>query len=493
MEILHSEEMEMILWRLDVLQEEFKKLQKEKDNAVKQEILYKQEIKIVKNELDLLREENAKLHMERDNTVQQLISYKHEIEIVESRLDLLQEEYKKLQKERDNAVEEVKELRGGASYGSYVAFSEFSLLELQQATENFSNTHKIGEGGFGCVYKGFLRNTVVAIKMLHPQSLQGRPEFEKEVAILSKVRHPNLVILIGTCSEKSALIYEYLPNGSLEDRLACQGGTPPLTWQMRTRIIGEICRALLFLHSSNPNPIVHGDLKPANILLDANLVSKISDFGISRPLIETNTNTLLYFTENPRGTLAYIDPEFLSRGELTVKSDVYSFGIIILQLLTGKPPSIVVADVEDVVETDSLHLIIDKSAGEWPFVQVKQLANLGLRCAQLRRRKRPDLQSEWKLVEALTIAASLSVSPSFKSSLDDKGVPSYFMCPIFQEVMKDPHVAADGYTYEAAAIKGWLDSGHNTSPMTNLSLVHGELTPNYALRSAIQEWLVKHP
>ncbi|KAJ4750356.1 U-box domain-containing protein kinase family protein [Rhynchospora pubera] len=334
---------------------------------------------------------------------------------------------------------------------------------------------------------------MVAIKMLHPQSLQGRPEFEQEVTILSKVRHPNLVTLIGTCSEKSALIYEYLPIGSLEDRLACRGGTPPLTWKMRTRIIGDICRALLFLQSNNPNPIVHGDLKPANILLDANLVSKISDFGISRPLIETNTNTLKYYTENPRGTFAYIDPEFLSRGELTVKSDVYSFGVIILQLLTGKSPSIVVADVEDAVKTSSLHLIIDKSAGEWPFVQAKQLANLGLRCAQIRRRKRPDLQSEWKLVEFLTNAASLSVSPSFKTLLDEKIMPSYFMCPIFQEVMADPHVAADGYTHEAAAIKGWLDSGHNTSPMTNLPLLHRELAPNYALCSAIQEWLLKHP
>ncbi|KAJ1687365.1 hypothetical protein LUZ63_018755 [Rhynchospora breviuscula] len=260
---------------------------------------------------------------------------------------------------------------------------------------------------------------------------------------------------------------------------------------MRTRIIGEICRALLFLHSNNPNPIVHGDLKPANILLDANLVSKISDFGISRPLIETNTNTLKYFTENPRGTFAYIDPEFVSRGELTVKSDVYSFGVIILQLLTGKLPSIVVADVEEVVETNSLHLIIDKSAGEWPFVQAKQLANLRLRCAQIRRRKRPDLENEWKLVEFLTNVASLTVSPRFK--LDEKSVPSYFMCPILQEVMKDPHVAADGYTYEAAAINGWLDSGHDTSPMTNLPLLHHELTPNYALRSAVQQWLLKHP
>ena len=107
--------------------------------------------------------------------------HKKEIEMVKSRLYLLQEENKKLQEERDNAIKELKELRNGAGRGSYVVFSEFSLLELQQTTENFSDSHKIGEGGFGCVYKGFLRNTMVAIKMLHPQSLQGRPEFEQEV------------------------------------------------------------------------------------------------------------------------------------------------------------------------------------------------------------------------------------------------------------------------------------------------------------------------
>ncbi|KAJ1700943.1 hypothetical protein LUZ63_000722 [Rhynchospora breviuscula] len=333
---------------------------------------------------------------------------------------------------------------------------------------------------------------MVAIKMLHSESLQGKPEFEQEVAILSKMRHPNLVTLIGTCSENSALIYEYLPNGSLEDRLSCQGSTPPLTWQVRTRIIGEICRALLFLHS-NPNPIVHGDLTLANILLDGNLVSKLSDFGISRLLTETETNTLVYRTKYLRGTFAYMDPEFLRSGEITVKSDVYSFGIIILQLLTGKPPTNIVVDVEDAIDTDSLHLMVDESAGKWPFVQAKQLINLGLRCAQMHRRKRSNLESEWKLVESLMQVASLSVSPGFKSELDEKGIPSYFMCPIFQEVMKDPHIAADGYTYEAEAIKGWLDSDHRTSPMTNLPLPHPELTPNYALRSAIQEWLLKHP
>ncbi|KAJ4807310.1 U-box domain-containing protein kinase family protein [Rhynchospora pubera] len=322
------------------------------------------------------------------------------------------------------------------------------------ATENFSNLHKIGEGSFGCVYKGFLRKTMVAIKMLHPQRLQGRTEFEQEVAIVSKIRHPNLVTLIGVSSEKLALIYEYLPNGSLEDRLACQGGTPPLTWQVRTRIIGEICCALLFLHSNNPNPIVHGDLKPGKILLDANMVSKLTDFG--------NKNTFVYHIEHPRGTFAYVDPEFPT-------------------------------DVEDAIKGDSLHLIIDDSAGKWPFVQAVQLANLGLRCAQIHRRKRANLESEWKLLESLMKAASLSVSPRFKSQLDDKGIPSYFICPIFQEVMKDPHIAADGYTYEAEAIKAWHESGHHTSPMTNLPLPHPELTPNYALRSVIQEWLLKHP
>ncbi|XP_078169825.1 U-box domain-containing protein 70-like isoform X2 [Carex rostrata] len=416
-----------------------------------------------------------------------------ELDLSKSRLDLLQEQNKKLQEERDNAVNEVKELCDGTGPGSYEAFSKFSMLELQQATENFNNSHKIGEGGFGCVYKGFLRNTMVAIKMLHPESLQGKSEFAQEVTILSTMRHPNLVTLIGTCSEQSALVYEYLPNGSLEDRLACQGGTPPLTWQVRTRIIGEICRALLFLHSNNPNPIVHGDLNPANILLDANLVSKLSDFGISRLLIESNTNTLVYRTENPKGTFAYMDPEFLRSGQLTVKSDVYSFGIIVFRLLTGKPPLNIIPDVENAVNDNCLHSIMDKSAGEWPFVQAKQLTNLGLRCTQMHKRKRPDLESEWKLVESLMMAASLSVLPSFKSQLDDKGIPSYFMCPIFQEVMKDPNIAADGYTYEAEAIKGWLDGGHETSPMTNLPLDHLELTPNRALRSAIQEWLQQHP
>jgi serine/threonine protein kinase len=314
------------------------------------------------------------------------------------------------------------------------------------------------------------------------------------------VRHPNLVTLIGACREAFGLVYEFLPNGSLEDRLACTNNTPPLTWQVRTKIICEMCSALIFLHSNKPHPVVHGDLKPGNILLDANFVSKLGDFGICRLLSQSSTTTTttraittkLHRTTTPKGTFAYMDPEFLSTGELTPRSDVYSFGIIILRLLTGRSPKSIAEVVEDAVERGQLHAVLDPTAGDWPFVQANQLAHIGLRCAEMSRRRRPDLVGEvWKVVEPLMKAASLdagrlSFAPS--SSLDDAHAPSYFLCPIFQEVMSDPRIAADGFTYEAEAITGWFDSGRDTSPMTNLKLEHCELTPNRALRSAILEW-----
>jgi serine/threonine protein kinase len=209
---------------------------------------------------------------------------------------------------------------------------------------------------------------------------------------------------------------------------------------VRTRIIYEMCSALTFLHSNKPHPVVHGDLKPANILLDANLVSKLGDFGICRLLIQSNNSantTKLYRTTTPRGTFAYMDPEFMSTGELTPRSDVYSFGIIILQLLTGRPPQKIADVVEDAMEKGDLHSIIDPSAGSWPFVQANQLAHLGLRCAEMSRRRRPDLAREvWVVVEPLMKAASLTARrPTFApaSSPDDEAsTPSYFLCPIFQ-------------------------------------------------------------
>ncbi|WOL08006.1 hypothetical protein Cni_G16757 [Canna indica] len=232
----------------------------------------------------------------------------------------LQSEHAKLHRERDNAVKQAEELREkleemAASILGAECFSEFSYSELEQATSNFDDSLKIGEGGYGSVYKGTLREKTVVIKKLNSQDMQGQKEFHKEMSALSKLRHPNLVNLIGTCSEAWALIYDFLPNGSLEDRLTCNDNTPPLTWQTRIRVAAEICSALNFLHSNDSLSVVHGGLKPTNILLDANFISKLSDFGICR-LAQSNNSTTLYRCTHAMGNFVYMDPEFLASGEI---------------------------------------------------------------------------------------------------------------------------------------------------------------------------------
>ncbi|XP_047315765.1 U-box domain-containing protein 33-like [Impatiens glandulifera] len=414
-----------------------------------------------------------------------------------SAVELLQK-YKKeqdeLQLERDDAIRLTEELRRKQSEETSNAntsqfFSEFFLSEIEEATQNFDPSLKIGEGGYGSIYKGLLRHTQVAIKMLHSHSLQGPGEFQQEVEVLSKLRHPNLVTLIGACPDDLTLVYEYLPNGSLEDRLSCRENTPPLSWQTRIRIASELCSVLIFLHSCNPRGVIHGDLKPSNILLDINYVSKLSDFGICRIISqgEHSENQTWCCRTDPKGTFAYMDPEFISTGELTAKSDVYSFGIILLRLLTGRPALGIKKEIEHALDKGTLRDILDPTAGDWPFVQAKQLAHLAMRCCEMNRRNRPDLAMDvWKVLDPMRVSCGAS---SFRMSEDRCQIPHYFICPIFQEIMQDPHVAADGYTYELEALRGWLDSGHDTSPMTNLKLPQTNLVPNHALRSAIQEWL----
>ncbi|KAK4371925.1 hypothetical protein RND71_007309 [Anisodus tanguticus] len=416
-----------------------------------------------------------------------------------SAVDLLQKyrkERDELQVERDNALKLAEALREKHSDGSSctstsVLFAEFYFHEIEEATWNFNPALKIGEGGYGSIYRGLLRHTQVAIKMLHPHSLQGPSEFQQEVNILSKLRHPNIVTLIGACPEAWTLVYEYLPNGSLEDRLTCKDNTPPLSWQTRIRVAAELCCALIFLHSCTARGVIHGDLKPANILLDANFVSKLSDFGICRVLSEedfSENSTTLCNRTDPKGTFAYMDPEFLETGELTPKSDVYSFGIILLRLLTGRPALGIKNEIQYALDKGNLKNLLDPTAGDWPFVQAKQLAHLAMSCCDKNSRCRPELSSEvWKVLEPMRASCGAS---SFRMGSEDRcDIPSYFICPIFQETMQDPVVAADGFTYEAEALRGWLDSGHETSPMTNLMLSHKNLIPNHALRSAVQEWL----
>ena len=253
---------------------------------------------------------------------------------------------------------------------------------------------------------------------------------------MNKLRHPNLVTLIGYCQEVQALIYEYIPNGSLEDRLSCKDNTPPLSWQIRVSIATELCSALIFLHSCKPFSVLHGDLTPAKVLLDANFVSKLCDFGSRRLLshAQSSNNITLRWKTEPKGTsFAYLDPEFLSTGELTLESDVYSFGITLLQLLTGRPPWGLTKEVQYALDTGKLEDLLDPLAGDWPFEQAKQLAHLALSCSEMYGENRLDLASDvWPVLEPMREDLCGDSSSLQLSSKEHSDPPSYFVCPISQ-------------------------------------------------------------
>ncbi|KAL8458614.1 hypothetical protein ACS0TY_036216 [Phlomoides rotata] len=276
-----------------------------------------------------------------------------------------------------------------------VQYRRYTVEEIQKATNYFSGSDKIGEGGYGPVFLGTLDHTAVAIKVLRPDISQGEKQFQREVEVLSRMRHPNMVILLGACPEYGCLVYEYMDNGSLEDRLYRKNSSAPLSWQTRFRIAAEISTALNFLHRTRPEPLVHRDLKPANILIDRNNVSKISDVGLSRlvPPNVADTITQCCMTA-AAGTFCYIDPEYQQTGMLGTKSDVYSLGIVLLQIITAKPAMGLTHHVESAIENDQFIDILDPTVEDWPIQDTLSYAKLALRCCELRRRDRPDLDTE---------------------------------------------------------------------------------------------------
>ncbi|PWA75234.1 hypothetical protein CTI12_AA243940 [Artemisia annua] len=274
-------------------------------------------------------------------------------------------------------------------------YHRYTIDEIEEATEYFSQSRKIGEGGYGPVYKGRLSNTTVAIKVLRSDAVQGRSQFQKEVEVLSCMQHPNMVVLLGACPEYGCLVYKYMSNGSLEDRLYRRGNTPPLSWQMRFKIASEIATGILFLHQTKPEPIVHRDLKPGNILLDKNFVGKISDVGLARLLPPSVADDMTRFRmTSAAGTMCYIDPEYQQTGMLGVKSDVYSLGIMLLQMVTARPAVGLSHHVEKAIEKGTFSEMLDPSVPDWPQDEALGFAKLALHCAELRRKDRPDLGKE---------------------------------------------------------------------------------------------------
>ncbi|KAL4621956.1 hypothetical protein ACB092_06G264300 [Castanea dentata] len=347
------------------------------------------------------RKEFEKLKNQKDQMMDELRITKEEKTLLKRQNEELQKKRDEFEIERDNALQEAEGLRKKQAEASR-QMPEFLLSEIEEATQVFDESLIIGRGGYGNVYKCLLHQTEVAIKRLKSNGSQGPLEFEMEVRALSQLMHPNLVRLIGCCSEAFVLVYEYVPNGSLEDRLNCKNKSTPLSWQTRIHMVTELCSVLVYLHSRKPHSIVHGDLKPSNILLDANFKIKLSDFGLCRILCHdirsSNDTTLCHFTD-PKGTLYYIDPEFYETGKLTRKSDVYSFGVILLQLLTGQRPSFNMEnDVQVALDSGELSSLLDPLAGDWPIEIAQNLAHLALRCCDRYRKNRPDLSSDVRKV-----------------------------------------------------------------------------------------------
>ncbi|KAI3912732.1 hypothetical protein MKW92_039044 [Papaver armeniacum] len=212
----------------------------------------------------------------------------------------------------------------------------FDLITIETATNNFSHTNKIGEGGYGPVYKGKTsQGQEIAVKRLSKDSRQGNTEFKNEVTLIAKLQHRNLVKLLGCCiqGEEKILIYEYMPNASLDYFIFNQKRSKLLNLDKRLSIVMGIAKGLLYLHQDSSLRIVHRDLKASNILLDWNMNPKISDFGLARLLggeqTEIKTHRLV-------GTYGYMSPEYAVDGHFSVKSDVFSFGVLVLEIISGK-------------------------------------------------------------------------------------------------------------------------------------------------------------
>ncbi|XP_061337743.1 putative serine/threonine-protein kinase [Gastrolobium bilobum] len=205
---------------------------------------------------------------------------------------------------------------------------EFTYAELYAATQGFSLKNFLSEGGFGSVYKGELHGLKIAVKQHVYESHKGEKEFKSEVDALSKAKHKNVVMLLGSCSEGNhrLLVYEYVCNGSLDQHLS-QHSRKPISWQDRVKVANGTAKGLLYLHENN---IIHRDMTPSNILLTHDYEVLLGDFGLARIVAEDSS----YLTDCV-GNLAYFAPEYAEFGKVSCKTDVYSFGLVLLQLISG--------------------------------------------------------------------------------------------------------------------------------------------------------------
>uniref|UniRef100_UPI00398E628B interleukin-1 receptor-associated kinase 4-like n=1 Tax=Pristiophorus japonicus TaxID=55135 RepID=UPI00398E628B len=297
----------------------------------------------------------------------------------------------------------------------------FSYYELMQRTGNFDERpvsaggSKIGEGGFGVVYRGYINNRMVAVKKLsaaHQQNVSSEElklQFIQEIKTLAKCQHENLVELVGFSKdwEHPCLVYAYMPNGSLLDRLHCLDSTAPLSWNTRCSIARGSANGLKYLHENNH---IHRDVKSANILLDGKFVPKISDFGLTRASSHLAQTVL---TENIVGTTAYMAPEAL-RGEITPKSDIFSFGVVLLEIITGLPPvdehrePQLLLDIKEEIDEEEITIehYVDKKMKDWDSLAIQKMYLTAHQCLNEKKNKRPDIKKVYASLQETSSLAS---------------------------------------------------------------------------------------
>ncbi|XP_078175883.1 cold-responsive protein kinase 1-like [Carex rostrata] len=311
----------------------------------------------------------------------------------------------------------------------------FTYNELRKATDGFSYANKIGEGGFGSVYKGKLKDgTILAVKVLSTESRQGVREFLTELTIISDINHENLVRLYGCCVEgiNRILVYPYMENNSLAQTLL--GRNPDnleFNWQTRVKLCLGVARGLSFLHDEIRPPIIHRDIKASNILLDKDLTPKISDFGLAKLLPPNATHV----STRVAGTIGYLAPEYAIRGQVTRKSDIYSFGVLLLEIVSGRCNTNTRLPYEDqfllertwaLYEQGNLEKIVDAFLGDDLDIQeATRFLKVALLCTQDATKLRPSMSTVIKLLTGeKSIASEKITKPAVISDFMDLKVKS---------------------------------------------------------------------
>ncbi|PIN19047.1 Serine/threonine protein kinase [Handroanthus impetiginosus] len=308
----------------------------------------------------------------------------------------------------------------------------FTSSELKKATNNFHENMIIAKGGYGIVYKGVLQNNkIVAIKKSREVDPSQIEQFINELIILTQVRHRNIVCLLGCCLETQVplLVYEFIGNGTLYENIHNKDKSRFLSWEKRLKIAAETAGVLSYLHSAASTPIIHRDIKSANILLDAVFTAKVSDFGASR-LVPTDQAQLSTMVQ---GTLGYLDPEYMQTSQLTEKSDVYSFGVVLVELLTGRKALSYDKPEEEInlanfflytLRKDRLFEIIEQNmVCDETREQIIEVSKLAKKCLNVRGDNRPTMK---KVAMELDVVRLGGRNPWTKDEDDQEEIESWF-------------------------------------------------------------------